>query len=68
MGLNALEKHQLSTLGYVTGILPLILLSLLVLEFLLLPGLVIFRRDHRGIHEISSKIQNAPIYDYGQLS
>ncbi len=58
VSLNAFETYQLNTLGYVTGILPLFLLGLLGLQFCLILGLMLFRSDHRGLHEILSKTCN----------
>lgn len=54
-GFNILFAKQLKTLGYIDGLSALVFLTLLAVEFLLLFGLILIRKDHRGLHEWVSK-------------
>jgi len=56
---NDLFVQHKNQLGAINEVSELIFFGLFALEFWLLFGLVIVRRDHRGIHDLLSKTQNA---------
>jgi glycopeptide antibiotics resistance protein len=54
VGSQALFTQQLEQQGYIGGLSAFVLLSLLALEVCLLAGLVLIRRDRRGLHELAA--------------